>query len=77
MSDGSLDGRGDLVTVVIGGLWCFCCRTDSSLVSICAINVARVLVKHELTKYIGVDASFVHTVVQDQVLTLQYVPSKL
>jgi hypothetical protein len=34
-------------------------------------------VKHDLTKHIGIDASFVRTVVQDQILTLQYVPSEL
>jgi hypothetical protein len=34
-------------------------------------------VKHELTKHIGVDAFFVRTAVQDQILALEYVPSKL
>jgi hypothetical protein len=34
-------------------------------------------VKHELTKHIGVDAFFVRTVVQDQILALGYVPSEL
>jgi hypothetical protein len=34
-------------------------------------------VKHELTKHIGVDASFVCTNVQDQILALQCVPSEL
>jgi hypothetical protein len=34
-------------------------------------------VKHELTKHIGVDAFFVRTTVQDQILGLQYVPSEL
>jgi hypothetical protein len=34
-------------------------------------------VKHELTKHIGVDASFVPTAVHDQILALQYVSSKL
>ena len=34
-------------------------------------------VKHELTKHIGVDASFVHAGVQEQVIALQYVPSEL
>ena len=33
--------------------------------------------KHELTKHIGVDAHFVHVVVQDQTLALYYVPSEL
>jgi hypothetical protein len=42
-----------------------------------AISIARVPVKHELTKYIGVGASFVYTVVQDQVPAQQYVPSEL
>jgi histone deacetylase 1/2 len=34
-------------------------------------------VKHELTKHIGVDASFVRASVQDQIIALQYVPSEL
>jgi hypothetical protein len=45
--------------------------------STCAISIARDPVKHELTKLIGIDASFMCTVVQDQILTLQYVPSEL
>jgi hypothetical protein len=42
-----------------------------------AVSIARDLVKHELTKHIGVDAFFVRTAVQDQILALQYVPSEL
>lgn len=42
-----------------------------------AINIARDPVKHELTKHIGVDAFFVRSQVQDQVVVLQYVPSEL
>jgi hypothetical protein len=42
-----------------------------------AISIARDLVKHELTKHIGVDASLVCTIVRVQVLTLQYVPFEL
>jgi hypothetical protein len=42
-----------------------------------AISIARDLVKHELTKHIGVDAFFVRTAMQDQILALQYVPSEL
>jgi hypothetical protein len=42
-----------------------------------AISIARDPVKHELTKHIGVDAFFVRTAVQDQILALQYVPSEL
>ena len=42
-----------------------------------AISIARDPVKHELTKHIGVDASFVRAAVQDQTLALQYVPSEL
>jgi hypothetical protein len=45
--------------------------------STCAISIARDLMKHELTKHIVVDASFLRTVVQDQILALQYVPSEL
>jgi hypothetical protein len=42
-----------------------------------AISIARDAVKHELTKHIGVDASFVRASVQDQIIALQYVPSEL
>ena len=42
-----------------------------------AISIARDPVKHELTKHIGVDASYVCAAVQDHVVVLQYVPSKL
>jgi hypothetical protein len=53
--------------------------TPTSLLSdsIGAINITRDLVKHELTKHIGVDAFFVRTAVQDQILALQYVPFEL
>jgi hypothetical protein len=34
-------------------------------------------VKHELTKHIGVDAFYVCHAVQEQVMTLHYVPSEL
>jgi hypothetical protein len=64
-----------LVTLVIGGFGCFCYYTDSSLVR--HNKCVRDPVKRDLTKHIGVDAYFVHTVVQDQVFTLQYVPSEL
>jgi hypothetical protein len=33
-------------------------------------SIARDSVKHELTKHIGVDVSFVRTAVQDQILAL-------
>jgi hypothetical protein len=42
-----------------------------------AIIIARDLVKHELTKHIGVDAHFTRSQVQDGVVALQYVPSEL
>ena len=45
--------------------------------STCAVSIACDPVKHELTKHIGVDASFVHVGVQDQVIALHYVPSEL
>jgi hypothetical protein len=45
--------------------------------SIGAISIARDLVKHELTKHIGVDAFYVRATVQDQVIAHQYVPSEL
>jgi hypothetical protein len=41
-----------------------------------AISIARDPVKHELTKYVGVDAHFTRSQVQDGV-ALQYVPSEL
>ncbi|KAE8800338.1 Peptide chain release factor 1 [Hordeum vulgare] len=42
-----------------------------------AISIARDPVKHELTKHIGIDAFYVCVAVQDQVIGLQYVSSKL
>jgi hypothetical protein len=45
--------------------------------SIGAIIIARDPIKHELTKHIGVDAHFTRSQVQDGVVALQYVPSKL
>jgi hypothetical protein len=45
--------------------------------SIGAISNARDLVKHELTKHVGVDAHFTRSQVQDGVVALQYVPSEL
>src|SRR3954465_9254058 len=42
-----------------------------------AISIAREPVKHELTKHIGVDTSFVRASVQNQIIVLQYVPSEL
>jgi hypothetical protein len=45
--------------------------------SIVAISIARDLVKHELTKHISVDTHFTRSRVQDDVVTLQCVPSKL
>jgi histone deacetylase 1/2 len=41
--------------------------------SIGSINIADDPVKHELTKHIGFDASFVRTFVHDQVLAIQNV----
>jgi hypothetical protein len=41
--------------------------------SIGSINIPDDPVKHELTKHIGFDASFVRTFVHDQVLAIQYV----
>jgi histone deacetylase 1/2 len=42
-----------------------------------AISIARDPVKHELTKHIGVDASYTRAQAQDDVITLRYVPSEL
>jgi hypothetical protein len=41
------------------------------------ISIARDPVKHEPTKYVGVDAHFTRSPVQDDVVALQYVPSEL
>ena len=41
------------------------------------ISIARDPVKHELTKHIGVDASYTRAQVHDDVIALQYVPSEL
>ena len=42
-----------------------------------AISIARDPVKHDLTKHISVDASYTRAQVQDDVITLLYVPSEL
>jgi hypothetical protein len=42
-----------------------------------AISIARSPMKHELTKHIGVDASYTRAQAQDDVITLRYVPSEL
>jgi hypothetical protein len=47
-SDGSLDGRGYLATLGIGGLWCLCSSLLSD--STDAVSITRDPVKHELTK---------------------------
>jgi hypothetical protein len=45
--------------------------------SIGAISIARDLIKHELTKHIGVDAFYTRASVHNQVIALHYVPSEL
>ena len=42
-----------------------------------AISIARDPVKHELTKHIGVDASYMRSRVHDQVVSLHHVPSEV
>ncbi len=42
-----------------------------------AISIARDPVKHELTKHIGIDASYMRSQVQNEVVALHYVPSEL
>jgi hypothetical protein len=41
-----------------------------------AINIAHNPIKHELTKHIGVDASYMRSEVHDEVVALYYVPSE-
>jgi hypothetical protein len=42
-----------------------------------AISIARDPVKHELTKHIGFDASYMRSQVQNQIVALRYVPSEV
>jgi hypothetical protein len=42
-----------------------------------AISIAQDSVKHELTKHIGVDCFYVWSAIQDKIVALQYVPSKI
>ena len=42
-----------------------------------ALQVAADRVKHELTKYIGVDAHFTRCSIRDQVVSLHYLPSEV
>ena len=49
--------------------------TPLSFDSTGAISIAWDPVKHELTKHIGVDASYMRSQVHDQIVALQYVPS--
>jgi hypothetical protein len=42
-----------------------------------AISIAQDPVKHELTKYVGVDCYYVQSVVHDKIIALQYVPSEI
>ena len=46
-------------------VWCFCHYTLLLSDISCALSIVSNSVKNELTKHIGVDASFVHAVVQD------------
>ena len=41
-----------------------------------AIYIAHNPIKHELTKHIGVDASYMRSEVHDEVVALYYVPSQ-
>ena len=41
------------------------------------ISIARGPVKHELTKHIGIDASYMRSQVRDQVVSLHHVPSEV
>jgi hypothetical protein len=50
--------------------------TPLSSNSTSAISIARDPVKHELTKHIGVDASYMQSQAHDVVVALRYVPSE-
>jgi hypothetical protein len=50
--------------------------TPLSSDSIGVISIARDPIKHELTKHIGVDASYMRSQVHDDVVALRYVPSE-
>jgi hypothetical protein len=41
------------------------------------IIIARDPIKHEFTEHIGVDAHFTRSLIHDDVVALQYVPSEL
>jgi hypothetical protein len=60
-------------------IFCIFVMTPTTLLSdaTCVIRIASDFVKHDLTKHIGLDASFVHASVQDLVIVLLYVPSEL
>ena len=51
--------------------------TPLSSDSASAINIARDPVKHELTKNIGIGASYTRSQVHDYVITLHHVPSEV
>ena len=51
--------------------------TPLSSDSTSAINIARDPVKHELTKNIGIGASYTRSQVHDYVITLHHVPSEV
>ena len=55
------------------------CDTPTSLLcdSTAAIQIANDLVKHELTKHIGVDAFFTRSHCQQSTIHLEYVPSEV
>ena len=55
--------------------FCASITTPTTLLSdsISATSIACGLFKHELTKHIGVDAPFMCSSVQDQIIALQYV----
>jgi hypothetical protein len=44
--------------------------------NMCAIHISHDPVKHELTKHIGVDASFTWSHCHQKTIDLQYVPSE-
>ena len=70
--------RNYLAALVASGSLCvYCSPTPLHCDSIGALQIVADLVKHELTKHIGVDAHFTRCCVHDQIVSLHYLPSEV